>query len=88
MWAFVVVAFVGVGFCRCGVLSCWLLSLGILSCGVLSPILMSSNNYNSIWTPKHRPKLLLPTQQLRVWGGKQLSILGEIHVNTKLRDKH
>ena len=25
---------------------------------------------------------------LRVWGGKQLSILGEIHVNTKIQDKH
>ena len=46
--------------------------------------IISSDNYNSIWNTSERPKLLPPTQQLRVWGGKQLSILGEINVNTKL----
>lgn len=45
---------------------------------------LSSSLYNSLWSKSKRPKLLPPTQQLRVWGGKQLSILGEIKVLTEI----
>lgn len=47
--------------------------------------IISSANFNDIWVETtKRPKLLPTTQQLKVWGGKQLPILGEIKVPTKL----
>lgn len=49
--------------------------------------IISRANFNSIWAKTNQPKLLPPTQQLRVWGGSKLSILGEISVETKLCGK-
>ena len=46
--------------------------------------IISRFNYKSIWSETKQPKLLPPTQQFNVWVGKQLSILGEITVKTKL----
>ena len=49
--------------------------------------LISTTDYDSLWTKSKKPKILPTTETLRVYGGSPLPVVGEISVQATLGDK-